>query len=235
MLKKAFKIRACAESKILRQFERLKVTQQSRFLPFTFSPPLIFRFSCLVFQFFLMLDINFTGLQFGVFVTWRGGGRVFGNTFRIIGFDGIKCGWVVEQDSHQSGVLGSTLHFVPRLYWRNLGSFGYAYGLKDLLALQQVRGQSCLWLLKLVMLQGIRGTLICLTCDQAFFSQRKGKKDGLIGGWDLLGSHRQCRGEWVSSFQHEDILCSRHGLICSKLCNFSGKGFSQNSLYRRQH
>ena len=29
----------------------------------------------------------------------RGGG-VFGNTFSIIGFDRIKCGWVVEQDSH---------------------------------------------------------------------------------------------------------------------------------------
>ena len=53
-----------------------------------------------------MLDINFTRLQFGVCV---GGGRVrvrvrgggvFGNTFSILGFDRIKCGWVVEQDSH---------------------------------------------------------------------------------------------------------------------------------------
>lgn len=151
-----------------------------------------------------------------------------GNTFRIIGFDGIKCRWVVEQDSHQSGVLGSTLHFVPRPDWRNLCSFGY--GLKDLLALQQVRGHSCLWLLKLMMLQGIQGTWIRLTCDQAFFPQIKGKKDGLIGGQDLLGSHRQFRGEWGQSLQHEDILCGRNGLICSKLCNFSGKGFSKNSL-----
>ena len=55
-----------------------------------------------------MLDINFTRLQFGVCVCVGGGrvrvrvrgGGVFGNTFSIIGFDRIKCGWVVEQDSH---------------------------------------------------------------------------------------------------------------------------------------
>ena len=43
-----------------------------------------------------------------------GGGDVFENTFRIIGFDGIKCRWVAEQDFYWSAVLGSTLHFFSR-------------------------------------------------------------------------------------------------------------------------
>ena len=35
-----------------------------------------------------------------VCVCGEGGGGSFGNTFRIIGFGGIKCRWVVGQDSY---------------------------------------------------------------------------------------------------------------------------------------
>ena len=65
----ACEVWACTESKIL----CLKVTQQSCLLLFTFSPPLFFHFSCLIFS-------SFAGHLVGyIFV-----GKVFRDAFRIL-------------------------------------------------------------------------------------------------------------------------------------------------------
>ena len=44
-----------------------------------------------------------------------GGGDVFENTFRIIGFDGIKCRWVAEQDFIGQQFWGQLFIFFPVL------------------------------------------------------------------------------------------------------------------------
>ena len=150
-----------------------------------------------------------------------GGGDVFENTFRIIGFDGIKCRWVAEQDFYWSAVLGSTLHFFSRPDWLSLCSFGR--GLKDLFPHPQVRGQSFLWLLILMMLQG---TWICLTCDLFPNKREEGPPDRRLGFARQSQVVQGWMGLDVCRVSRRETLCGRNGLICSKLCNFFRKGFT---------
>ena len=61
---------------------------QAAIFIFTFSPPLFFHSSCLVFYFLLA----------GHLVGYISEVNVFGIVFRILGFDARKGRWVVEQD-----------------------------------------------------------------------------------------------------------------------------------------
>ena len=65
----------------------LKVTQQSWLLLFAFSPPLFFRFSCLIF-------FSLAGHLVGFFLV----GIVFRKAFRILGLGERKGRWAMEQD-----------------------------------------------------------------------------------------------------------------------------------------
>ena len=84
-------VQACAESKISRQFLRLKVTQVSWLFLFTFSPLPSSSFAFLASLFFLCWA--FSRLHFG-------GKNFFGNLFRILRLDKRKGRWVVKQDGN---------------------------------------------------------------------------------------------------------------------------------------
>ena len=71
------------------EFLRLKVTQQSWLLLFALSPPLFFRFSCLLF-------FSLAGHLVGFILV----GRAFRKAFRILGLGERKGRWVMEQDFH---------------------------------------------------------------------------------------------------------------------------------------
>ena len=150
-----------------------------------------------------------------------GGGDVFENTFRIIGFDGIKCRWVAEQDFYWSAVLGSTFHFFfPS--WLTEFVLIRSWFERSLPHLQ-VRGQSFLWLLILMMLQG---TWICLTCDLFPNKREEGPPDRRLGFARQSQVVQGWMGLDVCRVSRRETLCGRNGLICSKLCNFFRKGFT---------
>ena len=83
----------CTLRDLLIQMKNITCSLQSsdmrRKQNFTFSPPLFFRFSCLICSFcwaFSRLHI---------------GGKVFRKAVRILGLDERKGRWVVEQDFHE--------------------------------------------------------------------------------------------------------------------------------------
>ena len=78
----------------------LKVTQQSWLLLFAFSPPLFFRFSCLIF-------FSLAGHLVGFILV----GKVFRKAFRILGLGERKGRWVVEQDFHGNFRVNVTWFF----------------------------------------------------------------------------------------------------------------------------
>ena len=102
-------------------------------------------------------------------------GKVFRKAFRILGLDERKGMWVVEQNFHGNFQLNVTWFFaffpgvldliVPILVWLERSR-------KSAI----VSGQSCLWLLKLMMSQAVERT------------------------WIPMGSYRQLRGEWVNGW-----------------------------------
>ena len=97
-------------------FLGLKVTQSSWLLLFTFSPPLFFRFSCLIFFFSL------AGHLAGFILV----GTVLRNAFRILGLGEKKGRWAMEH-----GFLPFSLVSLTELcsFW---------YGLKDLFTLHKL-------------------------------------------------------------------------------------------------
>ena len=119
----------------------------TKVLLFTFSPPLFFCFSCLIF--FLLLGIYVVGFSFG-------------KAFRILGLDERKGRWIVEQDFQRNFKVSVKLFFF----------FAFLSGVLDWIMLilfiwferslhsAQVSGKSCHWPLKLMMSQAVEGTWI---------------------------------------------------------------------------
>ena len=75
-------------------------TQQSWLFLFSFSPPLLFRFSCLIF-------FSLAGHLVGFILV----GRVFRKAFRILGLGERKGRWAVEQDFHGNFQVNVTWFF----------------------------------------------------------------------------------------------------------------------------
>ena len=124
--------------------------QQSSILLFTFSPPLFFRFSCLIFVFF-------TGHLVGFILV----GNVFRKAFRILGLAERKGGGGggVEQHFHGNFRVNITQFFAffsSVLDWIVLILEWFGRSLHS----AHISGQSCLWPLKLMMSQAIEGTWI---------------------------------------------------------------------------
>ena len=104
---------------------------------FTFSPPLFYRFSCLI---LFSLAVHLLGF---ILV-----GKVFGKAFRILGLDERKGRWIVEQNFHgkfQVNVTG----FLPFSPVSLTEWCSFWYGLKKTLHFAQVSRQ------KLMTLQGV--------------------------------------------------------------------------------
>ena len=74
--------------------------QQSLLLLFAFSPPIFFRFSCLI---FFSSAVHLVGF---ILV-----GNVLSKDFRILGLDDRKGRWVGEQDFHGSFQVNVTCFF----------------------------------------------------------------------------------------------------------------------------
>ena len=92
----------------------------------SFSPPLIFRFSCLIF-------LSLAGHLVGFILV----GKVFRKAFRILGLDEKKGRWVVEQDCHGNFQVNVTWFFAfSPVSLTELCSFWY--GLKDLFTLHKL-------------------------------------------------------------------------------------------------
>ena len=126
----------------------LKVTQQSWLLLFAFSPPLFFRFSCLI---FFSLARHLVGF---VLV-----GRVFRKAFRILGLGERKGRWGMEQDFHgdfQVNVTWFFASFSGVLDWIVLIWVWFERSLHP----AQVSGQSFVWPLKLITSQRVERTWI---------------------------------------------------------------------------
>ena len=145
----ACKVQACADSKIYLKFWGLKVMQQSLLLLFAFSPPIFFRFSCLI---FFSSAVHLVGF---ILV-----GNILSKDFRILGLDDRKGRWVGEQDFHGSFQVNVTCFFA------------FFSGVLDWIVLilvwferffhsAQFRGQSCHWPVKLMTLQAVEGMWIC--------------------------------------------------------------------------
>ena len=123
------------------EFWGLKVTQQSWLLLVSFSPPLFFRFSCLIFFSFAVYLVGFIVV-----------GKVKGRR-------------VLQLDFHGNFQVNVTwfLPFCP-VPLTELSSFWY--GFKDLSTLHnQVSVQSCPWTLKLMTSKEVEGTWICMGGD----------------------------------------------------------------------
>ena len=126
----------------------LKVTQQSWLLLFAFSPPLFFRFSCLIF-------FSLAGHLVGFFLV----GIVFRKAFRIFGLGERKGRWAMEQVFHgdfQVNVTWFFASFSGVLDWIVLILVWFERSLHS----AQVSGQSCPWRLKLLMSQRVVRTWI---------------------------------------------------------------------------
>ena len=120
------------------------MTQQSWLLLFAFSPPLFFRFSCLIF-FFSCLE--FSRLHFG------------GKVFRILGLGERKGRWAMEQDFHgdfQVNVAWFFASFYGVLDWIVLILVWFERSLHS----AQVMEESCPWPLKLMTSQRVERTWI---------------------------------------------------------------------------
>ena len=127
-----------AQKAKFREFLGLKVTQQSWLLLFAFSPPLFFRFSCLIF-------FSLAGHLVGFILV----GRVFRKAFRILGLGERKGRWVMEQDFHgdfQVLVTWFFASFSGVLDWIVLILVWFERSLHS----AHVSGQSCPWPLKLM-------------------------------------------------------------------------------------
>ena len=90
---------------------------------FAFSPPLFFRFSCLIF-------FSLAGHLVGFILV----GRVFRKAFRILGLGERKGRWVVEQDFHGNFQVHVTW-FLPFSLVSLTELCSFWYGLKDLFTL----------------------------------------------------------------------------------------------------
>ena len=118
------------------EFLGLKATQQSWLLLFAFSPPLFFRFSCLI---FFSLAGHFVGF---ILV-----GRVFRKAFRILGLGERKGRWAMEQDFQEDFQVNVTWYFASFsgvLDWTVLILVWFERSLHS----TQVSRQSCPWPLK---------------------------------------------------------------------------------------
>ena len=138
------------------EFLGLKVTQQSWLLLFTFSPPLFFHFSCLI---FFSLAGHFVGF---VLV-----GRVFRKAFRILGLGERKGRWAMEQDfrgDFQVNVTWFSASFSGVLDWIVLILVWFERSLHS----AQVSRQSCPWPLKLMTSQRVERTRIHTGCYRRF-------------------------------------------------------------------
>ena len=101
-----------------------------------------------------------------------GGKKVFKKAFRILGLGERKGRWAVEQDFHENFQVNVTWFFAffsGVLDWIVLILVCFERSLHS----AQVRGQSCPWLLKLMMSQGVERM------------------------WIHTGGYRCLRGEWV--------------------------------------
>ena len=124
------------------------MTQQSWLLLFTFSPPLFFHFSCLI---FFSLAGHFVGF---VLV-----GRVFRKAFSILGLGERKGRWVMEQDFHRDFQVNVTWFFASVsgvLDWVVLILAWFEISLHS----AQVSRQSSPWPLKLMTSQRVERTRI---------------------------------------------------------------------------
>ena len=122
--------------------------RKQNFEIFTFSPPLFFRFSCLIF-------FSFAGHLVGFILV----GKVFRKAFRILGLGERKGRWVVEQDFHgnfQVDVTWFFAFFSGLLDWTVLILVWFERSLQS----AHVSGQSCPWPLKLMTSQAAEGTWI---------------------------------------------------------------------------
>ena len=153
------------------------MTQQSWLLPFAFSPPLFFRFSCLI---FFSLAGHFVGF---VLV-----GRFFRKAFRIL---------AMEQDFHgdfQVNITRFFAFFSSVLDWIVLILVWFQRSLHS----AQVSRQSCPWPLKLMTSQRVERTWI-RTCGYGRFRGEWVKDfrilrsrayltspQGHVGSWKLL-------------------------------------------------
>ena len=115
---------------------------------FAFSPPLFFRFSCLIF-------FSLAGHLIGFILV----ARVFTKAFRILGLGERKGRWVMEQDFHgdfQVNVRWFFACFSGVLDWIVL----ILVWLERFLHSAQVSEESCPWPLKLITSQRIESTWI---------------------------------------------------------------------------
>ena len=116
---------------------------------FTFSPPLFFRFSCLIF-------FSLAGHLVGFVLV----GRVFRKAFRILGLGERKGRWAMEQDFHgdfQVNVTWFSASFSGVPDWIVLILVWFERSLHS----AQVSAQSCPWPLKLMTSQRVERTWIC--------------------------------------------------------------------------
>ena len=133
----AFKVQACPENK------------KSWLLLFSFSPPLFFCFSCLIF-------FSLAGHLVGFILV----GKVFRKAFRILGLDERKGRWVVEQDFHgnfQVNVTWFFAFFSGVLDWIVLILVQFERPLDS----AQAGGQNCPWTLELMTSQVVERAWIC--------------------------------------------------------------------------
>ena len=134
----ACEVRACAESKISRSW----------LLLFAFSPPLFFRFSCLIF-------FPLAGHLVGFILV----GIVFRKAFRILGLGERKARWAMERDFHgdsQVNVIWFFASFSSVLDWIVLILVWFERSLHS----AQASRQSCPWPLKLMASQRVERTWI---------------------------------------------------------------------------
>ena len=123
---------------------------------FTFSPPLLFCFSCLIF-------FSLVGHLVGFILV----GRVFRKAFRILGLGERKGRWAMEQNFHgdfQVNVTWFFASFSGVLDWIVLILVWFERSLQS----AQVSEQSCPWPLKLMTSQGVERTWIHMSGYRRF-------------------------------------------------------------------
>ena len=184
----------------------LKVTQQSWLLLCAFSPPLFFRFSCVIF-------FSLAGHLVGFVLV----GRVFRKAFRISGLGERKSRCSMEQDFHgdfQVNVTWFFASFSGVLDWIVLILVWFERSLHS----AQVSGQSCPWPLKLMMSQRVEMTWICTGGYRRFRGEWvKGRCSG--GGDESIGKQTLIRSlttrGWgpLQRFQPKASLLCHNSLI----------------------